>query len=322
MVFLRKMLQHAMTTTNCRICNERLMPGLTFREMMFGLREEFAYGQCANCESIQILEVPADIEKYYPPYYYSFNETVPQLKKVSVFKRIIGNYRIGKKYKKGKNHELEYLRPLNTMPDAKILDIGCGKGVLICKLYNFGFEHVEGVDKYIPTEWNYNNVVQVHKKDLSELPTASYDVLMMHHVLEHMDEQVKELNECYRLLKKGGTLLIRIPVLGDAWERYKNNWVQLDAPRHFVLHSLKSIDILAQKTGFKISKTVFDSHAFQFWGSELYKKDIPLTIPETHAMRIVTDEFTVEELLKFTEDANCLNTAKKGDQAIFYLYKE
>jgi len=306
----------------CRICNKGLTGKFTFREMMFGMRDEFAYAECSSCGCIQILMVPADIEKYYPTYYVAFAQEVPALKRLPIFKRLFSSFRIKRKYGQRRNHELEYLRPIGAMPDSKILDIGCGRGALICALYNFGFENVAGVDKFIPEEIDYGNGVKVLKKDLSELDAGAYDVLMMHHVLEHMDKQVKELKACHRLLKDGGTLLIRIPVLGAAWDIYRENWVQLDAPRHFVLHNLKSMAILADKAGFTIDETIFDSTGFQFWGSELYNKNIPLTLPDTHEWYPADRMFTAAQLQKFDADAKVLNTEQRGDAAMFYLRKK
>jgi SAM-dependent methyltransferase len=268
------------------------------------------------------LEVPVNIDKYYPENYMAFAQKIPVLKKLSFWKALNNPFRISRKYKQGKNHELEYLKPTGLMPGAHILDIGCGRGALICALYNFGFVHITGVDKFIPAEIDYGNGVKVLKKELPELPSNTYDLLMMHHVLEHVDGQIKELKECYRLLKKGGTLLVRVPVLGTAWNTYRENWVQLDAPRHFVLHTLKSMGILAANTGFKIEHSLFDSTGFQFWGSELYKKDIPLTDPLKRGWLAPEKIFIPAQIQKFEEDAVNLNKQQKGDAAMFYLRKQ
>lgn len=289
---------------------------------MFGTREQFPYGECTHCGSIQIMKVPADIHKHYPPYYMAFNQPVPKLKRQPLLKRLVARTRIKRKYTKPNNGALDLLRPFNTMPGAKILDIGCGKGRLICELFNLGFENVTGVDKFIGNEIDHGFGVKVLTNDLSELPSNTYDVLITHHVLEHVDEQVLELKECHRLLKSGGVFLVCIPVLGEAWDTYRENWVQLDAPRHFVLHTIKSMGILAEKAGFKVSKTIFDSSAFQFWGSELYEKDIPLTLPNTHESYPVEKMFTPGELAAFEEKAAALNAAQRGDSCRFYLYKK
>jgi hypothetical protein len=45
--------------------------------------------------------------------------------------------------------------------------------------------------------------------------------------------------------------------------------VQLDCPRHLAIHTSRSMEQAAGLAGLTIAKTVYDSSAFQFWGSEL-----------------------------------------------------
>jgi predicted SAM-dependent methyltransferase len=194
---------------------------------------------------------------------------------------------------------------------------------LICDLFNQGFEHVEGVDKFVPQEIDYGYGVKVMKKELTDLQSHAYDLIMMHHVLEHMDQQKEALTDCHRLLKKEGCLLVRIPLLGEAWERYRGDWVQLDAPRHFFLHTLKSMAILAEDAGFEIRETMFDSTGFQFWASELYKRNIPLFSAENnYNLHPIEKEFSQDELKAFEIEAEKLNTVKRGDSVAFYLYRK
>lgn len=310
-----------MEITHCRICDAKLTGRFNAREMMFGFRDEFAYGQCSNCQCLQILQLPANIDRYYPDHYMAFAQQVASLKRQPFLRRVLINQRIKKRFVEGRNHELEYLKPIGIMPDARILDIGCGRGALICGLYNLGYEKIGGVDKFIPEELDYGHGVKILKRDLSELDSNKYDLLMMHHVLEHMDEQIKELSECHRVLKNNGVLLVRIPLIGAAWEIYREHWVQLDAPRHFVLHTLKSMAILAEKTGFEIEQTIFDSTEFQFLGSELYKKDISLFAPDTHEWYPVDKTFTAQQIEQYNQNAKKLNAEQKGDAAMFYLRK-
>jgi 2-polyprenyl-3-methyl-5-hydroxy-6-metoxy-1,4-benzoquinol methylase len=306
---------------NCRICKGPFKQEHTLKEMMFGFRDEFLYQECSSCGCLQIKELPTNILKYYPPYYYSFTQDIAILKKQPLLKRLFKNFRRKKLYR-GNNALLKYLKPINVKFEDKILDVGCGKGKLICDLFNKGFENITGVDKFVPQETDYGYGVKVMKKDLSELPHYSYDLIMMHHVLEHIAHQQKTLLDCHKLLKGQGCLLIRIPILGEAWEIYRNNWVQLDAPRHFFLHTLKSMNILANQTGFEIRETMFDSTSFQFLGSELYKKDTPLyTAVNNYQSHVFENLFDAKVLQGFEQKAEELNAHKKGDSAAFYLYK-
>ena len=287
---------------------------------MFGFRKEFQYLECSACGCLQIAEYPADISNYYPPNYYSFHLPVARINKTW-----------WKKYKLALKLFLPQRMRSTTMgawmvnchakTSYDILDIGCGKGRLICNLYNLGFDHVQGIDKYLPEEIDYGHGVKVLNKDLSCLPPDTYDILMMHHVLEHMENQLNVLKECYRLLRKGRYLLIRIPVKSYAWEKYNTDWVQIDAPRHYYIHTVESMKNLVSKTDFKINRIEFDSTGFQFWGSEQYKKGIPLMAPDSYFIDPANSFFSEKEIREFDNEAKNLNLHSKGDQAVFYLYK-
>ncbi len=306
---------------SCKICKSATPNVYTLEEQMFGFKGAFKYIECSLCGCLQINEVPEDLEKYYPPYYYAYNPETPTLKRLPFFKRLFAGTRIKKKYKNG-TKLFRYLKEINASVNDRILDFGCGNGLLICELFNQGFENVEGVDMFLPNEVNYGFGVNVHKKEVAELPHNSYDLVMMHHVLEHMPEQQKALLDVYRVLKDEGCLMIRIPVIGEAWEKYRENWVQLDAPRHLFLHTVQSLNILAEQTGFEVRKTFFDSSSFQFLGSELYERGIPLFSKEDNYNLYSFDKlFSTEEIRDFESRAQELNKAHRGDSAVFYLYK-
>jgi len=97
--------------------------------------------------------------------------------------------------------------------------------------------------------------------------------------------------------------------------------VQLDAPRHLFLHTLKSMEILAAGSGFKVRDVVFDSTDFQFWASEQYQRDIPLKDKRSYALDPANSLFSPSEILRFKETARELNRNGEGDSACFYLYK-
>lgn len=306
---------------DCKICKAPLPNTFSVKEMMLGTRDEFEYAQCTECGTIQILDIPDGMENYYPYYYYSFKESVPKLKRKSLLKRIFADFRMNRKYKRCNSAILEQLKPLQILPSHRILDVGCGKGKLICELFNEGFEDVQGVDKFITDEHDYDYNVKVFKKDLSELDANSYDLLMMHHCFEHMDQPLLELHNCYNLLKPGGYLMIRIPVVSKTWEIYGTDWVQLDAPRHFFIHTERSMELLAKEAKFNMVDVVYDSSSFQFTGSEMYKRGIELVDGKTKEYRDIQALFSREELENYDKQSKQLNREGNGDQAIFYLLK-
>jgi predicted SAM-dependent methyltransferase len=184
-----------------------------------------------------------------------------------------------------------------------------------------GFSNVSGIDPYIPETLNYKNGLTIQKKVLKDL-NQDFDFIMLHHSFEHMPDPIRTLQELYHLTKPTGKVLIRIPIASSyAWRTFGTDWVALDAPRHFYLHTLKSMELLTQMSGFNIEKVVFDSFELQFWGSIQYQRDIPLMDPRSFQINKKNSIFSKNELNKFKENSVRLNNDKQGDAAGFYLTK-
>jgi predicted SAM-dependent methyltransferase len=134
---------------------------------------------------------------------------------------------------------------------------------------------------------------------------------MLHHVFEHMDNPLAVLKRLHELLKPSGTLLIRIPVSDSyAWRKYGVHWVQLDAPRHFYLHTTRSIAYLAKQSGWALQAIIYDSISWQFYSSEGYQCDVPLLQQQNKSI-----------LRKWAIFKRWLNAIHDGDQACFVLKK-
>ncbi|MGB3006839.1 MAG: class I SAM-dependent methyltransferase [Chitinophagaceae bacterium] len=313
----------------CSICNNSENNKIVIaREMMFGTRDEFEYLECAKCGCVQLINIPENINKYYPENYYSyqskgekhliqtsFSKSLKRnLKKILLDHYLQGNSFIGKLISKKYYSYYPWLKRNTVSSRSAILDVGCGSGELLLKMYNDGFKNLTGVDPYIQEEIKYDCGITVYKKNLDEL-ISKYDLIMLHHAFEHMDQPLNVLKNLYNLLNHKGFLIIRIPVAACfAWRKYGVNWVQLDAPRHFFLHTLKSIQLLCEQSNFIFQDVVYDSYSLQFTGSEKYLRDIPL-IDESEL-------FSVTQLKDYSNESLRLNNANDGDQACFYLYKD
>jgi SAM-dependent methyltransferase len=193
---------------------------------------------------------------------------------------------------------------------ARILDVGCGAGLLVRDLRMSGFENAVGIDPY-----SANGNAVVRKQTLDEIE-GKWDVIMLHHSFEHMPAPREVLTKIASLLTEQGICLIRIPIKNEAWKLYGTNWCQLDAPRHFFIHTFRSVEILASQTGLGIRSYHCDSDEYQFWLSELYGRGIAATEAIKNGPR---HYFSNQELRKFHERAQELNAANLGDSAVFYL---
>jgi SAM-dependent methyltransferase len=322
--------------STCHICgNSTDNKSYVAREMMFGFRDEFDYFECARCGCVQIIEFPTEIAKYYPENYYSFQATsvLPDKRNFTTifadrqrakhnlgYGGWLGEFLSKRRPKplacEGSSLSLfDWLREAKVRLDYKILDIGCGAGYHLLDLQKNGFSNLTGIDPFIADDIVYENGVEIFKREVHEVQ-EQFDFIMLNHSFEHMQNQLLVIKELYRILKPNRYALIRIPVASSfAWKTYQTNWVQLDAPRHFFLHTVDSLKLLAEQAGFTLDKFVYDSIEFQFLASERYIKDIPLIDSEKPYAP------TSQESRMFREKADDLNSSDDGDQACFYLYK-
>ncbi len=317
---------------NCKLCTSIVAEkgAITLKEMMYGTKDTFSYFQCADCGCIQIAAVPANLEKYYPVNYYSYtDDNMPPKRKnffqIAQCKYIVSGY--GSLLGKLITHKYKppffyYLLKELQLKDASmpVLDVGSGTGSLLKDFYTVGYKDLTGIDPFINSDIIYNQNLRVFKKTVFD-EQRQYQAIMLHHSLEHMDEQEAVLNKLYSLLKPKGILLLRIPVVSKPlMEIYNENVVSLDPPRHLYIHSAKSIEMLAKKAGFTIVKKVYDANEFSFWASEQYKMGISLNNnPESH---LVKKLFSDAQLAQWRSQISKLNSQEQSDNLAIYLTKK
>ena len=121
---------------------------------------------------------------------------------------------------------------------------------------------------------------------------------MMHHSLEHMFDPWKVLKKAWQLLNNGKRLLVRIPIMGNyGWQRYKNYWCGIDAPRHIFIPSEKGMRLLVEQAGFSVEKLEYDSSDYVIWSSEQYLKGIPLHAPNSRMLNKKNSVFSKKEIV-------------------------
>jgi 2-polyprenyl-3-methyl-5-hydroxy-6-metoxy-1,4-benzoquinol methylase len=329
----------AITSLNCRVCGAGVAEARQHqvREMFFGTREWFSYLECPACGSLQIEQIPSDLARFYPSNYYAqtapvnYTETLPQraryffrgqltlkqLGRPSLAGRLIGSFY------SAKNALPKWLdsRHVDVTLDSRILDVGCGNGVMLSSLRRFGFRRLEGIEPFIKAAIDCG-AFKIHRTSLAEFKGGGYDFIMLHHVLEHLPDPAASLAQLARMLAPDGRLMVRIPVAGcAAWRQYGTDWVQLDAPRHLVLFTPKALEQLARRCGLELCGTYYDSSAFQFWASEQYRRDIPLEDPRSVGHDRPLGSFTRQEMDEFIRKSEAANQNQTGDQAVFYFRK-
>jgi 2-polyprenyl-3-methyl-5-hydroxy-6-metoxy-1,4-benzoquinol methylase len=316
----------------CAICqNDRDNKVHTAHEMLLGLRESFEYIECASCGCLQIKEIPDNLSQYYPQGYYSYKiKKGPKKKPLRTFlRRQRSRYCLNGKntlwcLRSRKYGSFSWFKKTNINFDSAILDVGCGNGKLINRMQRDGFRDLTGVDPFIKESLFYRNGVRVLKKDIFDLElNGQFDLIMSHHSFEHMPQPLDVLKKFHALLKAQRFVLIRTPVADSfAWRRYGVNWFALDAPRHLILHTPASMELLSAQAGFIVADIEFDSTEEQFLHSELYLRNIPFKDKERYLDNPHEPMFSKQQIEEFNARASELNDNSQGDQACFYLYKQ
>lgn len=315
----------------CGICgNEQNNKSYILREMMFGYKDEFKYFECADCACFQIENIPQNMNKYYPDNYYSLNQGTEKPLKLNYFKQLQYDHLSG--YKRsvlGAIASFKYNPKIASWfknmdlkdKNAKILDIGCGNGKLLKQLFQVGFKNLTGVDPYIPNDITYNKQLKIFKKSIFEIEER-FDIIMMHHSLEHMNNQFKVLSHLYQLLNDNGKLLIRIPIMNQPlFNKYGVNMVFLDSPRHFFIHTIKSITTLLTEVGLAVKTIVYDAEVFDVITSEEWMRDISMQDSRSYSVNKKNSIFSKKEIIGFKRFINELNSQEKSSSVAIYVEK-
>ena len=112
---------------------------------------------------------------------------------------------------------LNYIDELAPLPGKKVLDVGCGGGILSEGLAQRG-AHVKGIDmgeaplsvaKLHGLESGIKNTYeQITVEALAEFEPASYDIVTCLEMLEHVPQPESVIHACAKLLKPGGSLFL------------------------------------------------------------------------------------------------------------------
>lgn len=266
---------------NCYICGTRgeiLYEGL--KDRLFGAPGEWNFKECPNprCGLMWLEPMPVedDIRLVYRNYYTHqdsghFPKTWPrrtyELVKegylahkygyssasVAIWKKLLGMLLY---LHPGRREDVDFsVNYLPADPQGHLLEIGCGGGQMLKRMEEMGWQ-VEGVDfDSSAVECARSKGLQVR---LGSLEAQSYldnnfDVIVMSHLIEHVHDPLRLLQESHRILKPDGQVILVTPNNESLGHKlFKEAWRGLEAPRHLYLFSRRALQQLFQRAGFEV----------------------------------------------------------------------
>ncbi len=146
--------------------------------------------------------------------------------------------------------------PLKYLPiehRGRLLDLGCGGGDLLGRMLSLGWQ-AEGVDNdpaAVEASCRKGFAVRLGSLHEQRFPDASFDAVVMSHVIEHVHHPADLLKEVRRILKPGRRLVMATPNAQSLGHRmFGARWPFLDPPRHLQLFTPGALETLARRADF------------------------------------------------------------------------
>jgi SAM-dependent methyltransferase len=141
--------------------------------------------------------------------------------------------------------------------DARILDVGCGRGVLLSSLADRGHE-VHGMDVSETALAGADPRAQFKVAGClteCDYPDRHFDQVILWHVLEHLTNPREVLAEIHRILKPGGQVIVAVPNFSSLQAEWSGPaWFHLDLPRHLYHFPVEGLRRLLERTKFDIAR--------------------------------------------------------------------
>lgn len=137
----------------------------------------------------------------------------------------------------------------------QVLDFGCGRGGFLASLPSttkkYGVEINRQAVGFIKNKYPEIKIFRDWKKLASK--RIKFDLITLWHVLEHLEEPKKVLQQLVGQLEKNGRLIIATPNTGSWGLRWgRGHWFHLDCPRHLVIFNVGGLVSLCRRAGLEL----------------------------------------------------------------------
>lgn len=236
---------------NCELCGRgNSEPFLNSNNIRLHCTKEYNLVKCKECGLVFLNPRPTKDSSFV---YYRDSDTEKSHNKPAFYEKFY----------------YSFFRSIPGRIKGKLLDIGCGSGRYIYVMREKGWD-VKGVDMAF-TDYG-RNVLNLDICE-GELPDCNFkenffDAVTLWWVLEHLYKPLDTIKESFRILKKGGVLVIAVPNIASTEARFfKRDWFHLFVPKHIWFFSPATLKEILEKAGFKKIRIRHDLFSFGIIGS-------------------------------------------------------
>jgi len=213
-------------------------------------KELFQIWECSDCRLrfTQDIPGPGNIGAYYKSSaYISHSNTTKGF--INKLYHLVRSFTL--------NSKKRLVQKTSAKIENSLLDVGAGTGAFASTMQKAGWQ----VTALEPDETARTNAkeqynISLHPPEhLFSLAPASFNLITLWHVLEHVHELHTYLKTFHSLLSEEGSLIIAVPNYKsyDA-TAYSVAWAAYDVPRHLYHFSPESMKHLLHRHGFRITK--------------------------------------------------------------------
>ena len=240
-----------METIDCPICgSQQSTLVLAGPDLLHSSDQIFRMVQCVRCEHYYQNPRPtrAMIGTHYPADYMPFQLAIEDEPRWwTRFSRGYGRTRRCRAV-----HEAAGGKP------GQLLDVGCATGIFLDGMRQLGWD-VKGIEPSAHAAAYARDRFQlsVFEGGIEEAPydDATFDVITLWDVLEHLHDPLAALDQLRRWLRPGGLLVISIPNPDSLEARlFKSYWIGWDLPRHLNLFRPARLREILARTRFDTLK--------------------------------------------------------------------
>lgn len=246
-------------SNNCPNCRgHRAKHRISAKDFDSG-RKDFDLLSCPDCGLVRTSLRPteAELDACYSTAYYGKGQGkfLPQLEGVlNLMTRRRARFLLG-------------LLPPPLRKSPRVLDVGCGRAMLLKAMAGLGAE-CHGLERLGFDTGPEDPEIAMHLGAIESLSFGQnqFQLIVIWHVLEHLEQPRKVIEQLAALLSPGGVMAVSVPNIDSLQARlFGANWFHLDLPRHLWHFSPGSLASLwrpfgfdeVRSTGFSIEQNPF-----------------------------------------------------------------